>query len=79
MSQRSDLSLIKRHPVELLTTKETARLMRVHPHTLEVWRSTGRYPELPHVRIGRAVRYRLSDVMQFLANNTSSRVDWGLV
>ena len=34
-------------------------------HTLAVWRSTGRQ-ELKACRIGRMVRYRLSDVLAFL-------------
>ena len=37
--------------------------------TLSVWRSTGRY-DLPFVKIGRKVRYRLGDVMDFIARRT---------
>ena len=57
----------------LLTTKEAAVLLRLHPHTLEVWRSTGRYPELPFVRVGRhAVRYRMSDLERFVGSDVSA-------
>ena len=50
----------------LLTTHEAAALLDVSPQTLEVWRSTKRYP-LPYVKIGRNVRYRKSGIMGFIA------------
>ena len=57
----------------LLTTKEAAAFLRVHYHTLEVWRSTGRYPGLPFVRVGRhAVRYRMSDLERFVGSDVSA-------
>jgi len=37
---------------------------------LSVWRSTGRY-NLPYMKVGRLVRYRLSDLAEFLARRTS--------
>jgi hypothetical protein len=37
--------------------------------TLAVWRSTNRYP-LPFIRVGRSIRYRLSDLEKFLERGT---------
>ena len=42
---------------ELLDTKEAAAYLRLQPHTLEVWRCTGRYP-LQFIRVGGKIRYR---------------------
>ncbi|MNZ99387.1 hypothetical protein D3C78_1187080 [compost metagenome] len=36
-------------------------------NTLNVWRSTGRYPDLPYIKVGRMVRYRVRDIAEFLA------------
>jgi hypothetical protein len=49
----------------LLSEDEAARLLDVSPGTLQVWRSTKRY-DLPYIKVGRNVRYRLSDVNGFL-------------
>lgn len=53
-------------PDRLLTAVEAAALLGMSPGTLEVWRSTRRYP-LPFVRIGNRVRYRHRDVVAFIA------------
>jgi len=50
---------------KLLTENQTADLMTIQPQTLSVWRTTKRY-DLPYLKIGRAVRYRRSDVMAFI-------------
>lgn len=49
----------------LLTPEEAANILGVHPNTLNVWRATKRY-NLPYIKSGRLVRYRLSDVMKFI-------------
>lgn len=60
---------------ELLTEGEAARAMKLHPRTLrKVRQSLG----LPHIRIGRSVRYNVADLSAFLseatvANDTPSR------
>jgi excisionase family DNA binding protein len=57
--------------VELLSTTETARILRVHPATLATWRHEGRGPKF--VKVGdRRVRYRLSDVETWLDGQTRS-------
>ncbi len=54
----------------LLTTEETAAWLGLNPHTLEVWRSVGRYPELEYIKVGRLVRYKLAAVELFLDSRT---------
>jgi len=49
----------------LITPKEAARLLGVKPSTLAAWRHLGRY-NLPYVRMGRLVRYRLADIEEFI-------------
>lgn len=58
---------------ELLTTREAAALLKVAPGTLEVWRSSKRYP-LPFVRVGRAVRYSRAACFEFLKRRTFNAV-----
>jgi excisionase family DNA binding protein len=48
-----------------LTTIEAAELLGIAPNTLEVWRSTRRVA-IPYYKVGRVVRYRVSDVEKFL-------------
>jgi excisionase family DNA binding protein len=50
----------------LLDEKQAAEYLTLSPGTLSVWRSTGRYA-LPFVKVGRMVRYRLSDLDAWLA------------
>ena len=51
---------------ELLDEKQAAEHLTIAAGTLSVWRSTGRY-NLPFVKVGRAVRYRLSELDAWLA------------
>ena len=50
---------------KLLTPEAVAKLLCVEEHTLAVWRCEKRYP-LPYIKTGRLVRYRESDVIQFI-------------
>ena len=54
---------------KLLYEKEAAAILDVTVGTLQVWRSTKRYP-LPYVKVGRNVRYPRSAVMRFIATRT---------
>lgn len=56
-------------PDPLLDGSQAAAILQVKPGTLEVWRTTKRYP-LPYVKVGRNVRYRLSAIEAFLASRT---------
>lgn len=46
-----------------LTSHELASIWGISPSTLVNWRATGRGPRF--VKIGRAVRYRMSDIIAF--------------
>jgi hypothetical protein len=54
----------------LLTTIEAAEIIGVRAQTLAVWRSQKRYPDLPFIKVGGAVRYRLADLETWLASRT---------
>jgi len=53
-----------------LTTKELSNLMKVPITTIYDWRTTGR-PCPPAVRIGKHLRWRRSDVEQWLSKRPS--------
>lgn len=55
---------------ELLTAKQAAAFLKVKPGTLACWRATKRYP-LKYTRVGKSIRYRLSDLQAFLASRDS--------
>ena len=55
----------------LLSRKEAAHLLGVKVTTLEVWASTRRY-NLPFVKVGRLVKYRLSDLQAFVEEHMRS-------
>ncbi|WP_375447207.1 helix-turn-helix domain-containing protein [uncultured Fibrella sp.] len=54
----------------LLDRKTAARYLRVSPGTLAVWDCTKRY-DLKPIKIGRAVRYRQSDLDAFIEQRLS--------
>lgn len=57
----------------LLTSEETASWLGLkNKHTLEIWRSTKRYPELEYIKVGRLVRYKREAVERFLDSRTIS-------
>lgn len=68
----SNIETDDRKPAErLLSTKEAATLLGLSPSTLHTWRSTG-HVRLPHVRLGRAVRYPERGLLDFLARTATS-------
>lgn len=52
--------------------KDASLILGVKTETLSVWRSTGRYG-LPYLKIGRLIKYRVSDLAEFLANSTTTK------
>jgi hypothetical protein len=58
---------------DLLNTEQAAEILQVTAGTLTVWRSTRRYP-LKYVKVGRRVKYRASDLEDFLRLRTMSGV-----
>jgi len=57
---------------KLLTRKEAAELLGTTEGTLAVWACNKRY-NLPIVKVGRLVKYRLSDLMNFIEENTTGK------
>tara|TARA_R110000868_G_scaffold6539_1_gene36875 strand:+ start:2640 stop:2900 length:261 start_codon:yes stop_codon:yes gene_type:complete len=58
------------NPPAQIDDKQAAAALGVKTSTLSVWRSTGRY-NLPYRKVGRLVRYRLTDLAEFLERRTS--------
>ena len=56
---------------KLLTRKQAAEFLGVKEATLAHWKCTGRY-NLSSVKIGRLVKYRISDLEQFIARGVIS-------
>lgn len=58
----------------LLTPTQAADILGVTIGTLAVWRCTARYP-LPFVKIGRRVKYRLSDINNFIEQGLNNLLE----
>ena len=54
---------------DLLTRKEAAEYLGITSRTLAVWACVKRY-HLPYVKIGRLVKYRRSDLENFINRQT---------
>jgi len=50
---------------KLMTRREAADFLGVRPQTLAAWAMTGKH--LRYIKVGRAVRYRQSDLEAWLA------------
>lgn len=57
-------------PPPFLSPQATAEVIGVKTTTLALWRSTGRY-DLPYVKTGRLIRYRLTDIARFMLSHTA--------
>ncbi len=66
----AQLGFDPKHPPSQVSDKQAAEVLGAKKTTLAVWRSTGRY-NLPFVKVGRLVRYRVSDLAAFLARRTA--------
>lgn len=53
----------------LLTRIQAAQYLHLSPTTLATWASTHRH-DIPYIKLGRSVRYRKSDLDQYLSHNT---------
>jgi hypothetical protein len=56
-------------PPVMIDDKQAAHALGITPSTLSIWRSLGRY-NIPFVKSGRLVRYRVDDLAKFLARRT---------
>src|SRR5947207_11043126 len=54
----------------LISAKQAARMLGLHPNTLCKWRISGTGPR--YVKTGRSVKYRLSDIENWLMGRTFS-------
>lgn len=54
----------------LMDTEEAAKFLTIKPNTLEIWRMKKDLPQPKYVKIGGAVRYRVSDLRDFLEQQT---------
>ena len=58
----------------LLSVDDVAEMLGVAPSTLAKWRQTGQ-PDLPYLRINGRIRYRASDVEDFISDAEESDLD----
>lgn len=63
-----DINELRDSSQTLLTRKQAAEYLGYKEITLAIWKSTKRY-NLPYVKIGKNIRYRLSDLEAFIENN----------
>lgn len=61
---------------ELIDRKKAAGYLGVSPGTLANWQSTG-FRKVPHVKIGKRVRYRISDLDRFILSNLVNPIEGG--
>ena len=59
---------------ELLNSREASSYLGITLGTLEVWRCTKRY-QIPFIKVGRLVRYRKSELDNFLNRRTVAGVN----
>ena len=63
------VSFDQQKPEKLLTRREAAEMLGVKEGTLAIWHTTKRYP-LAVIKVGRLVKYRVSDIERFLERMT---------
>jgi hypothetical protein len=75
------MSVINKELADSLTKKQSlvspehaADYLSVTTRTLANWRSRG-FPNVPFSKIGRCVRYRLSDLDAYIAKNSHNAVE----
>lgn len=70
----SALGYSEKNPPVQVDDKQAAEVLGVKTSTLAVWRTTGRY-NLPFIKMGRLVRYRVTDLAEFLASRINDRTE----
>ena len=58
--------------LNLLTPQQVSNILGISVGTLAVWRTTKRY-NLPYVKAGRLIRYRMEDVQAFIESRTQTQ------
>jgi excisionase family DNA binding protein len=59
--------------LEMLSRAAAAQYLGIQPQTLASWAVTGRY-SIPFFRVGKSVRYRVSDLDKWLASRRAGGV-----
>ena len=54
---------------DLYDRQQAATYLGIKPNTLATWNSTKRY-RIPYIKVGRLVKYRISDLDAFLQQRT---------
>ncbi len=62
---------INHYPKELLTSEEVAKMLKIKPQTLCIWRSKGnRGPNYQKISDSSAVRYKYKEVQRWIDKQT---------
>jgi excisionase family DNA binding protein len=61
---------------ERLDTAQAADYLGVQQHTLEIWRSSGRY-RIPYIKVGKLIRYRRSALDDWMESRTVNAASGG--
>ena len=62
-------------PDDLVDDIAAAQLLCISVHTARAWRSGDRARGPRFIRVGAAIRYRVSDLKRFVERNTVSTID----
>jgi predicted DNA-binding transcriptional regulator AlpA len=68
MPSTKKVTPIRGNDLTLVDTIQAAEILQINERTLTNWRSTGKSPK--YVKIGRSVRYRISDLMTWIEANS---------
>lgn len=60
----------------LVNTTQAAKILEINEKTLTNWRSTGKSPK--YIKVGRSVRYRLSDLTAWIEANSRHHTGEGV-
>jgi excisionase family DNA binding protein len=61
-------------PRDLLTPEQAADYLQIAPATLAIWRGKTGKQAIPFVKVGRAVRYRRSDLIEWLNTRQAKKM-----
>jgi len=70
-SSRAPIKRVENQLDQLATTEDVAKLARVSKRTVQIWVHERR---IPHLKLGRLLRFRLGDVQKALNRHTIQEV-----
>ena len=76
MPSTDKVTPIRGNDLTLVDTPQAAEILKINERTLTNWRSTGKSPR--YIKCGRNVRYRLSDLMDWLDAQTRNHTGEGV-